>query len=145
MDTEAFKALVAGDRVRLNYLCPSVGTVHSVVTCGGATAVFVQWDDGGGDEVFGAYEADMFTLLSKYQDKFPGHPSPHPILAWAFYDAPKAYRDLSPHGGDEDWVAFIPDSFRGDPVFIDQHTPFGCCSVSEHKVEGGTVRIGAHA
>lgn len=145
MTAEDFKALVAGDRVRLNYLCPSIGTVHSVVACGGAFGVFVAWDDNGGTEVFGASEADLFSLVSKYEDKFPGTPCPHPILIWPFYDAPAAYRNLSPHGGDEDWVAFVPDSFGGAPMFMDQGTSFGCCDVSEHKVEGGTVRIGAHA
>lgn len=145
MTTEDFKALVAGDRVRLNYLSPVCGTVHAAASCGGAFAVFVRWDNDEGSEVFGESEATMFTLLSKYQDKFPGQPSPHPILVWPFYDAPQAYRELSPHGGDEDWVAFVPDSFRGDPRFLDQGTSFGCCSVSEHPVDGGTVRIGAHA
>ena len=32
-----------------------------------------------------------------------------PIHVWPFHDAPQAYRDMSPHGGDEDWIALIPD------------------------------------
>ena len=69
-----------------------------------------------------------------------------PIQLWRYGDAPKEYQDLSEHGGDEDWIAFMPDSFSyGWPLFLDEGTSFGCCSVSEHKVEGGTIRIGAHA
>ena len=69
------------------------------------------------------------------------------IRVWQFDDAPKEVRDLSPHGGDEDWLAHIP------PVLTDEYfpwmadgSPFGCCCVSEHKLpDGSIVRIGAHA
>ncbi len=71
-----------------------------------------------------------------------------PISVWKFYDAPEKYRKLSGHGGDEDWLAFIPSStgydYVGwcDPDMLGQ---FGCCDIEEHKVKGGVVRIGAHA
>lgn len=69
-----------------------------------------------------------------------------PILVWRFYDAPKAYQALSTHGGDEDWVGFIPDEFgEENPYWMEAGTAFGCCDVEEHKVDGGRVVIGAHA
>jgi len=68
------------------------------------------------------------------------------ILVWNFYDAPQEFRDLSPHGGDEDWLAFVP-AHVGDHAYIPwlEMPAFGCCDVSTHPVEGGEVRIGAHA
>jgi len=72
------------------------------------------------------------------------------IMVWRFEDAPVVYQDLSPHGGDEDWVAFIPQGFikkHGDYVsWCDpENGPFGVCHISEHQVTNGIVRIGAHA
>ncbi len=32
------------------------------------------------------------------------------IILWRFEDAPAYLRKLSTHGGDEDWLAIIPDS-----------------------------------
>jgi hypothetical protein len=68
------------------------------------------------------------------------------IIVWPFYDAPDEYMRLSPHGGDEDWLAFIPDRLSDRWIgWMEEGSSFGCSSVSEHKVEGGIVRIGAHA
>lgn len=68
------------------------------------------------------------------------------IRVWRFEDAPAKYRRLSEHGGDEDWLAFIPQALAHDYIgWMAEGTAFGCCSVSEHPVEGGLVRIGAHA
>ena len=68
------------------------------------------------------------------------------VKVWQFGDAPQEYRDLSTHGGDEDYVAFVPDALRDYWfMFLDEGTPFGCCCVSEHKVKGGKVLIGAHS
>jgi hypothetical protein len=68
------------------------------------------------------------------------------ILIWRFEDAPEHFRKLSTHGGDEDWVAFVPDHYKDEWIgWMEEGGPFGCCSVSEHEVEGGKVRIGAHA
>lgn len=66
------------------------------------------------------------------------------ILVWRWQDAPKEYRELSPHGGDEDWVAFVPASLSDEWIpWIGRD--FGCCDISEHDVENGRVYIGAHA
>ena len=67
------------------------------------------------------------------------------IRVWQFEDAPKEYKILSPHRGDEDWVAFIPDHLGIYISWIEEGTPFGCCSVSTHEVAGGIIKIGAHA
>lgn len=71
------------------------------------------------------------------------------IRVWSFYDAPTEYRALSRHGGDEDWLAFIPqavnDAHGNYFPWMESGTEFGCCDVHEHPVEGGVVRIGAHS
>jgi hypothetical protein len=67
------------------------------------------------------------------------------IKIWEFYDAPESYQRLSDHGGDEDWLALIPEG-RERPYWMEDGSWFGCCSVSEHKLaDGATVYIGAHA
>lgn len=68
------------------------------------------------------------------------------IHVWAFEYAPKKYQDLSPHGGDEDWLAFVPEEYGDRDIrWLESGTPFGYCDVSRHKVEGGTIYIGAHS
>jgi hypothetical protein len=69
------------------------------------------------------------------------------IQVWRWEDAPAEYRALSPHGGDEDWVARIPPRFTDTWIgWMEPGTPFGCCDVSEHpQPDGSLVRIGAHA
>ncbi len=69
------------------------------------------------------------------------------IKVWRFQDAPQEYRNLSPHGGDEDWLALVPaelaDCYIG---WMEPGSQFGCCDVSEHRLlDGSVVRIGAHA
>lgn len=65
------------------------------------------------------------------------------IIVWRFYDAPKEYQDLSPHGGDEDWIAFFPKKY-----YDENGIPFWTRKLgdnSEHGVEDGVILIGAHA
>ena len=67
------------------------------------------------------------------------------ILVWSFYDAPGELRCLSNHGGDEDWVALVPENMS-QPSWMDSGTNFGCCDVSDHQLpDGRNVHIGAHA
>lgn len=70
-----------------------------------------------------------------------------PIKIWRFKDAPKFYRVLSQHGGDEDWVALIPKHYAGDYIgFLEVGGPFGYYKVETHKMSDGTeLLIGAHA
>lgn len=67
-----------------------------------------------------------------------------PIRVWRFDDAPAKYQRLSGHGGDEDWLAFVPDG-QETPLWMDAGTPFGCYKASRRAVKGGWVVIGAHA
>ena len=68
------------------------------------------------------------------------------ILVWRFYEAPQEFQALSGHGGDEDWLAFIPDAFGDEWIgWLDSSTSFGVCETTRHPVEGGLVYIGAHA
>lgn len=90
-------------------------------------------------------DADFLEKEGTSPGSLPDGKDGRAILVWPWCNAPEAYQLLSPHGGDEDWVAFVPNGVRRDPMFLDEGTSFGCCSVSEHPVDGGTVRIGAHA
>jgi hypothetical protein len=68
------------------------------------------------------------------------------IMVWRFYEAPKDFQALSGHGGDEDWVAFIPTAFGDEWIgWVDSSTPFGISETTRHPVDGGWVYIGAHA
>lgn len=71
------------------------------------------------------------------------------IQVWRFEVAPQELRDLSHHGGDEDWVALIPPSHTAEYIgCAEPGGAFGCCDVSEHNhptKPGYKVRIGAHS
>jgi hypothetical protein len=68
------------------------------------------------------------------------------IKVWAFYDAPKELQALSPHGGDEDWLALVPPNYPSGYIsWLQSGSSFGCCDVSVHVTDLGTVYIGAHA
>lgn len=71
------------------------------------------------------------------------------ILVWKFHDAPKHLRALSGHGGDEDWLAVVPDHYADTYIgWAEEGTAFGCCDVERHEHPhnpGSVVLIGAHA
>lgn len=72
------------------------------------------------------------------------------IKIWRWRDAPQAYRDLSEHGGDEDYVMLVPADYGWDhlvDLLGDRHgSAIGCCSVHRHELPcGSTLYIGAHA
>lgn len=67
------------------------------------------------------------------------------IKVWRFADAPEEYRNLSTNGGDEDWLAFVPEALAGEWIGWLESGSFGCCAIDEHKVEGGIIKIGCHA
>lgn len=67
------------------------------------------------------------------------------MLIWKWWDAPGELRALSPHGGDEDYVAVLPEDME-QPSWMETGSSFGCCDVSEHRLDDGRgVYIGAHA
>ena len=70
------------------------------------------------------------------------------IKVWSFHLAPEELKKLSTNGGDEDWIAFIPDSIYDENSYIpwlEEGTPYGCCFVDRFKVANGEIRIGCHA
>jgi hypothetical protein len=69
------------------------------------------------------------------------------FLVWAFYDAPDDYQTLSRHGGDEDWLTYIPPHLANEePDWMREGSTFGCCSVSRRVIpNGGVIAVGAHA
>lgn len=69
------------------------------------------------------------------------------IKVWPYEDAPKELQALSPHGGDEDWVAWVPTNMADRYIpWMECSGGFGCCDVSTHPLpDGSIVRIGAHA
>lgn len=68
------------------------------------------------------------------------------IVVWAWEDAPGIYKALSRNGGDEDYIAFVPDDWPyHDPLWLDEGSAFGCCAVERHEVERGHILIGCHA
>lgn len=65
------------------------------------------------------------------------------ICVWRFHEAPGEIRALSRHGGDEDWVALLPDH---DVPSWAEAGPFGSAATSFHELpDGRLVAIGAHA
>ena len=72
-----------------------------------------------------------------------------PIKVWKFHDAPTLLRELSTNGGDEDWIALVPNSYEGEYIsWMQEGTPFGCCCVDKYThedYEGFEIFIGCHA
>lgn len=70
------------------------------------------------------------------------------IKVWSWELAPEELKELSTHGGDEDWVAFIPFSVYDENFYIgwmESGTSFGYSDVSSYRVANGEVRIGVHS
>jgi hypothetical protein len=67
------------------------------------------------------------------------------IRVWRFRDAPEDLQALSTNGGDEDWLAFVPDHLADQWIgWLESGGSFGCCDVDEFPIRGGVVRIGSH-
>lgn len=73
-------------------------------------------------------------------------PRPFSVL-WRYWDAPEELRNLSPHGGDEDWILYSTADFDAeDYKFEPLVRALGVCDVSRHPLlDGSVVFIGAHA
>lgn len=75
------------------------------------------------------------------------------ILIWHWDDAPAELKALSHHGGDEDWLAVMPLSYKDNLPMWMKNSSFGCCDVSKEVVtndmlfngEDFLLVIGAHA
>jgi hypothetical protein len=95
-------------------------------------------------------ETFQYVYASYYRWRYIGPDVPtkrtqgSAIIVWRFRDAPGELASLSPHGGDEDWVALVP--VDGERPSWTENTSFGYCDVSEHELpDGRLVLIGAHA
>ena len=67
------------------------------------------------------------------------------ISLWSWSEAPQEFKDLSPHGGDEDFVAFIPGCLTDEFNMRRYIGRMASCDCYEHEIDGGLVLIGAHA
>jgi len=69
--------------------------------------------------------------------------TPTPIMVWRFRDAPEVLRRLSTSGGDEGWLALLPDD--NVPLWCDGGGSFGICNTEIHRLaDGRVVAIGCH-
>jgi hypothetical protein len=68
------------------------------------------------------------------------------IKVWRWEDAPLEFKDLSPHGGNEDWVAFVPDSIGKDSdgriIRIPWLEYLSWYGSTHHEIAGGIVYTG---
>lgn len=89
--------------------------------------------------------ASYFDLIVQFGEA--SRKSKTPISIWAFQDAPKFLKDLCSQGGDEDWIACIPESHKETHIgFLEEGGAFGCCRVKEFRfANGATVKVGCHA
>lgn len=68
------------------------------------------------------------------------------IKVWRFRDAPQIYKELSLHGGDEDYIAILPATMAHDPPLWLEVAPFAVCDVETYPLDDGSiVYISAHA
>lgn len=67
------------------------------------------------------------------------------VEIWRFEDTPKALQNLSPHGGDEDYIVFVRD--EGNPVVwqLEGGRFLGNDHWTRHEYDGEVIWIGAHA
>lgn len=70
-----------------------------------------------------------------------------PIKIWPFYDAPEHLREMSQHGGDEDYIALVPAEYENENLVwkFEETGILGCCSTDRYDTPEGIVFIGAHA
>ena len=67
------------------------------------------------------------------------------VLVWDWLDAPQALKDLSPHGGDEDWVALVPLLYNENSPVIYSLLEHGGNDVATIDCQWGKVYIAAHS
>lgn len=99
-----------------------------------------------------------FKLLAdalKEFDKLEGPPGKRnslesaPLQIWYWRQAPEELKQLSEHGGDEDWVAVMRKSWieseHGQIPYFLETKPFAVCDYSQHEYGDYIVIISAHA
>ena len=113
----------------------------------GVTITDGRWadlDDGGNSTSVHLDEAESlgWRRVNAHAVHAVGHAA-H-IRVWPYDQAPKPLRDLSTNGGDEDWIAVVPYGMPR-PLWMEEGSAFGCCSVDAFEILAGTVYIGSHA
>lgn len=69
------------------------------------------------------------------------------IKVYRFHNAPQELKDLSINGGDEDWIAVVPEEiYNQENQYIGwiESNGFGCCCVDEYDVGDDIIFIGSH-
>ena len=69
---------------------------------------------------------------------------PKMVCVWDFYVADKSLRVLSEHGGDEDWVIFVPSGLE-EPNWIYSAPFYHDPQKIELGSDCGTIYISAHS
>lgn len=67
------------------------------------------------------------------------------IKVWVFKDAPLALQELSQAGGDEDWLAVVPNAMPVHHISFSWLDHSGACRVRTYPIAGARVFIGQHA
>lgn len=66
------------------------------------------------------------------------------IVVWEWWGAPGELRSLSNFGGDEDWLALLPN--EDVPLWMEGGTPFASCKLRVYPLgDGRFVAIGTHS
>ena len=65
------------------------------------------------------------------------------VIIYPFHEAPKRFKELSTHGGDEDWVIVCGKEFRDTARYIADR--LAVCDLEEHETDAVIVFITAHA
>lgn len=92
-----------------------------------------------GRELIGVEARARVILMSAQQTKRPL------VEIWAFVDVAKDLQDLSPHGGDEDYVVIVRDDDCTIAWQLEGGRFLGNDHWTKHEYNGETVWIGAHA
>lgn len=67
-------------------------------------------------------ESNAIQKLTALVNRIDELEKPEAICIWPFYAAPIEFRQLSTHGGDEDWIIYIPAFFGRLPEAFDYAT-----------------------
>jgi len=112
----------------------------------------MQLRDGGrlivcGDHPEGAGE-DTYDPTVPVDADTPNVTARDAVRVWRHGQEPSAWAGLTHLGGDEDWVAYVPERILvTDPLsWLQEGSSFGCFAVEQRAVgDGGVLFIGAHA
>lgn len=67
------------------------------------------------------------------------------VEIWYFDDAPQEWQDLSPHGGDEDYIVIMRDESNSIYYLLESGSFMGDDHWTRHEHDGLIIWIGAHA